>query len=70
MDNEKQDTSTPDSNPKSDKGESRPVRNEEQTQPEERLWKHESEIPDSSSESKGPFDSAQDVGSGQRRDSN
>ena len=64
MDNEKQDRSFPEANPKSDKGESKPVRNEEQPQQEERLWKHESEIPDSSSESKG------NVGSGQRRDSN
>ena len=51
--------------PNINKGESKPVRNDQdEPQTEERLWKHESEIPDRSNESQGK------TGSGQRTDSN
>ena len=50
--------------PNPNQGESKPVRNDEPMEEPQRLWKHESEIPDASDKSK---DTSR---SGQRSDSN
>ena len=43
--------------PNTKQGESQPVRNDQQEEQErERLWKHESEVPDASTESTGNKD--------------
>ena len=49
MDTQNQNTPSPAPNPNEKKDEVIPVRNDEQPQQNERLWKHESEIPDRSS---------------------
>jgi len=64
MDNEKQNPSTPASNPDSNQGETKKVRFDEPVEEKERLWKHESEIPDASNRSTGKSES------GERSDSN
>ena len=65
MDNEKQNPSSPASNPNSNQGETKKVRFEEPVEERERLWKHESEIPDASSNR-----STGNAENGQRTDSN
>jgi len=54
MENEKQNPSTPASNPNSNNNDEKKVRFEEPVEERERLWKHESEIPDASDKSRGP----------------
>lgn len=65
MDNEKQNQSIPAANPNSNQGESQQVNNNEWMEERERLWKHESEIPDAT---KDPKQGA--AGSGERREGN
>ncbi len=61
MQNEKH---APPLDPNPSKGESKPVRNEEPREESQRLWKHESEIPDASKKS------TDNSAPGQRSDSN
>ena len=65
MDNEKQNQSIPATNPNSNQGEAQQVNNNELMEERERLWKHESEIPDATTD---PKEGA--TGSGERREGN
>ena len=58
MQNDKQ-SITPAANPDQNKGELKPARFEEQQEQQERLWKHESEIPDASNKPGGPTERSQ-----------